>query len=206
MKLVIVFLFLGAVAKGQNAPQSARIQSVKIHGSGCEKTTGQAAFSPDLMDLSILFNNYSIEIGEGSKNPKAMKQQKNCLIHIDIVAPAGWQYAFKSVDYRGYVNLPVGATGFHRFNTMSGSKIIPSLREVVHTGAINEDYTFHVETLPERRVWSNCISGNHQIKLQSQLGISFSQHSGERTYSTINLDTQDFSLRQSFGVEWRRCQ
>lgn len=200
----VLFLF-SSIVWGQSAPDLAEIRSVHIQGSGCENTTASASFSPDLKDLSILFDNYSVEIGQGSVNAHAMTQHKNCFVNINVYVPAGWQYAFKSIDYRGFVALPSSAWGFHRFSSMSGNSIVPSLKEVTHKGPLNSDYTFHVETRPERRVWSNCLAGNHQIKLLSQLGVSFYPKSTDRSYSTLNLDSQDLSLRQSLGVEWRRC-
>lgn len=205
MKPFTLLFILSSIAWGQSAPQSAEIRSVMIHGSGCEESTASASFSPDLKDLSILFDNYSVEIGNGSQNPKAMTSHKNCYVKIDLYVPAGWQYAFKSIDYRGFVTLPGSAWGFHRFSSMAGNSIVPSLKEVTHKGPLNNDYTFHVETRPERRVWSNCLSGNHQMMLLSQLGVSFYPKLTDRSYATINLDSQDLSLRQNLGVEWRRC-
>lgn len=205
MKSYFIMLFLSAIAWGQSAPERAEIRSVKIQGSGCEESTASASFSPDLKDLSVLFDNYSVEIGKGSPNPNAMTQQKNCFVDIHVFVPAGWQYAFKSIDYRGFVTLPASAWGFHRFSSMSANSIVPSLKEVTHKGPLNNDYTFHVETRPERRVWSPCISGAHQIRLLSQLGVSFYPKSSDRSFSSLNLDSQDLSLRQSLGVEWRRC-
>lgn len=206
MKTLVFLLGWSLISWGQSAPDSAEIRGVIMSGSGCEDSAASATISPDFKDLSILFDNHSVEIGNGSPNPKLVKLQKNCRVDVEIAVPHGWQYAFKSVDYRGFVALPASAYGFHRLATMSANSIVPTLREVTHKGPINQDYTFHVESSPTRYVWSSCISGAHTMIFYSQLGVSFYPKLGDRSNAIISLDSKDFSMRQSVGIVWRQCQ
>ncbi len=205
-RIALTTLFCGSMSWGQSAPESAQINQVTLTGTGCDEASASASLSPDAKDLSLLFDNYLVEIGQGSSSPKAMTAQKNCRVDIDITVPRGWQYAFKSVDYRGFVSLPASAWGFHRIATMSANSIVPSLREVTHMGPLDQEYTFRVDTRPDRRIWSTCLTGSHRMILYSQLGVSFYPRSSDRTLATVNLDSQDFSAKQSLGLEWRRCQ
>tara|TARA_B110001454_G_scaffold219057_1_gene249586 strand:- start:22628 stop:23308 length:681 start_codon:yes stop_codon:yes gene_type:complete len=206
MKTLVFLLGWSLISWGQSAPESAEIRNVTMSGSGCEDSAASATISPDFKDLSILFDNHVVEIGNGSPDPNKLKLQKNCRIDIDIAVPRGWQYAFKSVDYRGFVALPASAYGFHRLATMSANSIVPTLREVTHKGPINQDYTFHVEASPTRYVWSSCISGSHTMIFYSQLGVSFYPKFADRSNAIISLDSKDFSMRQSVGMIWRKCQ
>jgi len=191
---------------GQSAPESAEIRNVTMSGSGCEDAAASATISPDFKDVSLLFDNHSVEIGNGSLNPKITTLQKNCRVDVELAVPRGWQYAFKSVDYRGFAALPASAYGFHRLATMSANSIVPTLREVIHRGPINNEYTFHVEASPTRYVWSSCISGAHTMIFLSQLGVSFYPKMSDRSNAIISLDSKDFSMRQSVGLVWRKCQ
>lgn len=210
MKLLIntlVFLLSWSlISWGQSAPERAEIRNVTMSGTGCEESAASATISPDFKDLSILFDNHSVEIGNGSPNPKLVTLQKNCRVDIEIDVPRGWQYAFKSVDYRGFAALPASAYGFHRLATMSANSIVPTLREVIHRGPVTNDYTFHVETSPTRYVWSSCLSGNHTMIFYSQLGVSFYPKMSDRSNAMVSLDSKDFSMRQSVGMLWRKCQ
>ncbi len=204
-KVIVLLLSFSAISWGQSAPNSAVIQNVRMSGSGCEESSASVSISPDLKDLSLLFDKHVVEIGNGSPNAKLTTQQKNCRVDIDIAVPRGWQYAFKSVDYRGFANLPASAWGFHRLATMSANSIIPSLREVTLRGPVNSDYTVHVDTNPARYVWSSCITGAHTMTFYSQLGVSFYPKLADRSNATVSIDSKDFSMRQSVGMMWRQC-
>lgn len=205
IKTMVLLLSYSITTWGQSAPESAEIRKVTMSGSGCEESSASASISPDFKDLSLLFDNHVVEIGNGSPNPKLTTLQKNCRVDVDIYVPRGWQYAFKSVDYRGFAALPASAYGFHRLATMSANSIVPSLREVTHKGPINLDYTFHVETSPTRYVWSTCLSGSHTMIFYSQLGISFYPKMSDRSNAIVSLDSSDFSMRQSVGLIWKKC-
>jgi hypothetical protein len=208
MKLPIHTLLLllswSLISWGQSAPESAEIRNVTMSGNGCEESSASVTISPDYKDLSILFDNHSVEIGAGSNN-KYLTLQRNCRVDVDIFVPHGWQYAFKSIDYRGFASLPASAWGFHRLATMSANSIVPSLREVMHKGPINNEYTFHIDTRPDRYVWSTCITGSHSMIFYSQLGVSFYPKMSDRSNALISLDSKDFSMRQSIGMVWRKC-
>lgn len=206
MVYYLILFFLTVTAWSQTTPQGVEIRNVSIHGSGCERSKARASFSPDLKDLSILFDNYSVEIGEGSPNPNAKSQQKNCIINLRIKTPPDWQFAFTGIDYRGFIALPDSAWGFHKFIIQSVGTLWPAFKEVIHKGPLNEDYYYHRESLPQRKVWSRCYTDSHHFKLTSQLGVKYyPQRAADRAYAIISLDTQDLSLRQSIGVEWQAC-
>lgn len=204
-QITVLLLSWSLFSWGQSAPERAEIRSVTMTGNGCEESSANVSISPDFKDLSLLFDNHSVEIGQGSPNEKITTLQKNCRVNIEVNVPPGWQYAFKSVDYRGFVSLPQSAWGFHRLATMSANSIVPSLREVIHRGPLNQDYTFHVESRPDRYVWSTCITGSHTMILYSQLGVSFYPRLSDRSNAIVSLDSKDFSMRQSVGMVWRQC-
>ncbi len=192
-------------AEAQTVADPIAITSVRLEGTGCEETTAAVSISPDAKDLSVLFDNYTVDIGEGSSNPTLLRAQKNCHIFIDLHTPKDVQFAFKAVDYRGFVTLPASAWAFHRFTYVSPNQQIVSMREASIQGASNQDYTVHVEQRPERMTWSPCGVENQKIQLVSQLGVQFFPRSTDRSIAQISLDSADASFRQNFSIEWRKC-
>lgn len=206
IKTLAILFGWSFISWGQSAPESAEIRYIKMSGSGCEDSAISASISPDFKDLSLFFDNHSVEIGDGSDNPNLTRLQKNCRIDVKIAVPDGWQYAFKSVDYRGFVALPASAYGFHRMAALSANGIVPTLREVIHRGPIFDLYTFHVEASPTRYVWSSCSSGVQTMTFLSQLGVGFYPKMSDRSNAIVSLDSKDFSMRQDIGLVWKKCQ
>lgn len=202
--LSIIFAYLQAEA--QTTPEGAQVVAVQVQGSGCDQTTAAITLSPDAKDLSVLFDNYSVEIGQGSAEPARTSAQKNCKIFVDMNIPMGWQFAFRAVDYRGFMALPSSAWAFHRFTYIAPNQLISSLREATLNGPQNKDYAVHVEQRKERLVWSPCGQSQQKIQLLSQLGVQFFPRSTDRSLAQISLDSADASFRQNFSIEWRQCK
>lgn len=202
---VLSIVFASLLAEAQTVPENAAVLGVEVQGSGCDQTTAAISLSPDAKDLSILFDNYSVEIGQGSANPSLLTAQKNCKIFIDMNIPLGWQFAFRAVDYRGFMAVPASAWAFHRFTYVAPNQLISSLREASFTGPQNKDYAVHVEQRKERLTWSPCGQSQQKLQLLSQLSVQYFPRSTDRSLAQISLDSADSSFRQNFSIEWRKC-
>lgn len=203
--LFIASLFLSLHSGAQEKPADARIVNVSVSGSGCDANATSVVISPDLADLSLLFDNYGVEIGAGSTNPGMRTLQKDCRILVDIAIPSGWSFAFDYVDYRGFAALPKGTWGFHRMSYSTSLRQVSSAKEVTLQGPFNDVYTMRSTQRPERVVWTPCNSNVQRIELLSQLAVNFYPNIANNQIAQIALDTTDFSTRQSFGVKWRKC-
>ena len=56
--------------------QNVVIRGVRLSGSGCLNSAANASITPDGQLLSLLFDNYSAEIGIGSQNPEPDPDKK----------------------------------------------------------------------------------------------------------------------------------
>lgn len=202
---VLSVILASLFAEADTVPEEASILAVAVQGSGCEQTTAALSLSPDAKDLSVLFDNYSVEIGNGSANPSLTTAKKNCTIQIDMNIPLGWQFAFRAVDYRGFMAIPASAWAFHRFTYVAPNQLISSLREASLNGPVNKDYAVHFEQRKERMTWSPCGQSQQRLQLISQLGVQFFPRSTDRSLAQISLDSADASFRQNFAIEWRKC-
>jgi hypothetical protein len=200
-----IMLWAWNEAHAQSAPERASIDQVTISGSGCNDTTAAVSLSPDFKDVSVLFDNYRVEIGQGSENPSLMKASKNCTISMNIYAPPRWQFAFVAVDYRGFAAVPASAWAFHRFTFVTANQRISSMREASIKGPSNGDYNVHFEQSPHRLTWSTCGKDVHNIQLLSQLSVQYFPRSTDRSIAQINLDSADTSTQQDLTMVWRPC-
>lgn len=214
MKVRCVLLALIIAGSGNAlsaSPGDVKILHTSLAGSGCNNSSAQALISPDFKDLSVLFDNYRVDLGEDGRS-REKRDQKKCRIIIHIEVPRGWQFAFRSVDYRGFVSLPAGVMGFHRFSIMSNRarydarEAIRSFRAAQVKGPINKDFYIHVEQPTSELTWSTCGEPKQQIKLISELMLMSSTKKPRVTeLAEMTLDSADASLRQNFSVVWRRC-
>lgn len=186
-------------------PESATISDVQFAGNGCRTNNTTVILSPDLKDLSVLFDEYTAEIGSGTKNPNARQDRTVCNLRLKMSIPPGWQYAFKSVDYRGFVNLPAQTVATHRLTFVTSGQPIPSLRDANHTGPKVENYTLSFEVKPSRYIWSPCGVTQHPININSDLSVQYMVAKSNHEQAQILIDSADFSSRQTIGLVWRRC-
>ena len=77
----------------------------RAQGEGCPSGQGSVTLSPDQKALSVLFGNYSVEVG-GDKD--ARRAEKNCRVSIPLRIPPGLQLEVVRSDYRGFNSLPKG--------------------------------------------------------------------------------------------------
>lgn len=205
MKKMLVFLAVTTVSMFALA-QSVTIRGVRLSGSGCGPASASAITTSDGKTLSVIFDNYSVEIGNGSANPQSQSLQKDCRVMIDVDVPAGFQYALEQTDYRGFVAMPASAYGMHRFVQNVPSQPIVSMREAQLRGPLNQNYQVSMKQKPGRYIYSACNAKMQTIDLMSQLMVAYLPNTTDRSIAMINLDTIDTNVSSSFQMSWRRCQ
>jgi Domain of unknown function (DUF4360) len=186
--------------------QSVTIRGVRIVGNGCASTSAEAVSTVDGKTLSILFDNYKVEIGNGSENPQLTSLKNSCRVLIDVDVPQGYQFGLSQTDYRGFAALPASAYGMHRFTHIVPNQIVPSMREAQLVGPIADDYTVTMKQKPGRFVYSPCNNRSQTIELLSELSVAYLPNKSDRSIAQINLDSVDTGVNSSFTLSWRRCQ
>ena len=186
--------------------QSVVIRGVRLSGSGCLNSSANASITPDGQLLSLLFDNYSAEIGIGSQNPNMTQIKKDCRVLIDIDVPFGMQYAIEGTEYRGFAALPASAYGFHRFTQVIANQMPPSMREAQLKGPVSGNYEVKVAQKPGRSPFSTCNKPQQTIELISELMVSYLPNSRDRAMAMINLDSIDTGINSRFKLSWRPCR
>lgn len=207
MKMFNTLATIGTLLLSQMAfSQNVTIRGVRLSGSGCDAASASAAMTADGSTLSVLFDNYSAEIGEGSQNPQATSLKKDCHVLIDVDVPFGYQYAINQTEYRGFAAMTKSAYGLHRFSQIIPGAPIVSMREAQLTGPLNSNYNVIVATKPGREVYSQCNNKSQTIDLFSQLQIAYLPNTKDRSIAMINLDSVDTGVNSKFKLIWRKCK
>lgn len=104
--IILLGFFITRLVNAEEIPPFANITNVEYRGTGCDAESASVAITPDLNYFSILYDRFSLEIGQGTPLPAARLAQKNCDIIVKFDLPAGWSLQFDSIEYRGFVALP----------------------------------------------------------------------------------------------------
>ncbi len=205
MKMIILLAGLFGFAAIAQA-QSVTIRGVRMTGTGCSESTAWATTTSDGKTLSVLFDNFKVDIGNGSENPQSTSLRKSCRVLIDVDVPQGYQYGLEQTDYRGFAALPVSAYGLHRFTQIIPGQPIVSAREAQLKGPIADDYAVSVRQKPGRIVFSPCNQRVQTIQLLSELQVAYFPNTKDRSIAQINLDSVDTGVNSTFVMSWRRCK
>ncbi|MCS6838469.1 MAG: DUF4360 domain-containing protein [Bdellovibrionaceae bacterium] len=195
--LLSTTLVLSTVVKGQ-----IQIRQVTWQGSGCDFQSVSATVSPDLQELSLLFDKYRIQLLPHD----VPTVRKECYIYIDVEVNPGISFAFKSVDYRGFRSIPSQVEGYHRLAALLEGQRVPHTREIRWVGPSLGSYFHRVEAASHRLQFSDCSKRFHRIMVVSQLGLNRFRNARQSQEALVDLDSQDFSGRQGFGIELRQCR
>ena len=145
MKFVfLTTLLLSVTLSAQEVPPFATITSIDYRGSGCDAESARAAITSDLNYISVLYDRFSVSIGQGSENPLAPQAMKNCAVVIKMDLPAGWSFQFEAVEYQGFVSLP---------NT--SYQAVQKISAFTRDGLRGRDFDQHVITGPKTENFSH---------------------------------------------------
>lgn len=165
-------------------------------GTGCPAGTASVTLSPDKTALSILFDSYVAEAGNGRR-----VDRKSCNISVPVQVPQGYSVAIFQVDYRGFNSIPRG--GMSRFNAeyfWAGARG-PSVSRTF-TGPVSDVYTVSDGLIASALVWSPCgASVNLRVNTSMMAQTNARQ---EQTMATV--DSADFTSGLIYHVQWRRCR
>lgn len=222
--ITVLFTLLAAsLSQAQSTPPFANVKSIEIDGSGCEAGSANAIITSDLNFLSVLYDRFSVEIGKGTAKPKSKSAEKKCTINVTVQVPAGWDFTFDSVDYRGFVQLPNQMTLAYQLisaevyggrgmafdqNLVRGPKNQNFVTTVKNKGFLSliNGVKNQVDQLSGSRL-TNCSNQTQDVKIKIQSIIGVRNLLGELTRPAVRLivDSTDAAFRQNLKLNWNRC-
>lgn len=165
-------------------------------GNGCPAGTASAVVSPDGSALSIIFDQFTTEAGQGSGRTM---DRKSCNIAVPVHVPNGFSISIIAVDYRGFVSLPQGAsarlTAEYFFAGMRGPQFMKDF-----FGRQDTDYTFNNQLGVQAMVWSPC-GADVNLRVNAAMMV---RNAGYQT-AMATVDSADMSAGIIYQVQMRRC-
>lgn len=173
-------------------------------GSACPKEKTIAILSPNAAALSIVFEDYKVEVGARYNRNFT---RKNCQIKVPIEIPSGQKVRLIGADYRGFNNLPCMAS-----MTLSTQYVSvqhkTALFEKTFIGPIRgESFIVRHKLKDSDSNWSSC-GGEEFLLIESSISIA-NHAEQDDAFSTIDsLDLVVNYIEQggiTLYLEWADC-
>lgn len=165
-------------------------------GTGCPANSASVTLSPDQSSLSILFDQYVVEAGNGRQFDR-----KSCNIAIPVRVPQGYSISVFQVDYRGFNSLPAGARStFNVDYFFAGSRGVRQSKTFWGPSANLYELTDHLTA--EAVVWSAC-GAETNLRVNTNMFVQ-TNRKGELAMSTV--DSADVTSGLVYHISWRRCR
>lgn len=165
-------------------------------GTGCPGGSVSATLSPDAKSLSLLFDSYLVEAG--GDTGKSF-DRKSCNIAIPVHVPQGLSVSVLSIDYRGYNNVPSGATSQFNVEYFFAGARGPTFTKSFK-GPIDDDYLIQNQLTAQATVWSKCGA---DVNLRTNSSIRVTTKQNKQALATV--DSQDVSAAIVYQLQWKKC-
>lgn len=198
------FLFFLAAAFAVNSaqalpPGTVRISSLRSQGN-CPQGTVSAAISENGAALSVLYDNYGINVPPGVQWGFAQ-----CLVELVVRRPADHELVVESADFHGFVSLDPGAHVQYNVNVGAGADTVsavplPNMLTFTWSGPVQKDF---VVTNQPLHVSANCSPrAKDVIAISSNMMLT--KHNVQAN-AMLMADSVDSRLKQRFKLKWRKC-
>ncbi len=165
-------------------------------GTGCPDGTASGTLSPDAKSLSILFDEYYVEVG-GATNKSL--DRKSCNIAIPVHVPQGLSVSILTIDYRGYNSLPAGANSTFSVEYFFAGKKGPTFVKTFN-GAQDKDYLITNKLQASALVWSAC-GADVNLRTNSSIRARTTQNKE----ALVTVDSEDINAAIEYHFQWKKC-
>lgn len=165
-------------------------------GTGCPDGTVSVTLSPDHKSLSLLFDQYQVEVG--GETGKSF-DRKSCNIAIPVFVPQGFTVSILKIDFRGFNHLPQSATSQFNVEYFFAGERGPAFRKDFR-GPLDEDYLIHNELTAKSIIWSGCGA---DVNLRTNSSMRVKTVSNKEAMSSI--DSEDVNAAIIYTLQWRPC-
>ena len=178
-------------------PNEVYLESISYGGTGCPQGSVGTSFSDDRTVFTLIFDQFVASAGPGVP---ATESRKACQLFIRLHVPPGFTYAVHTFNYRGYVQLPDGATA----EQQSTYYFFPSdgpqrSAGTWFRGPVARDYLV-TDVLANAAWWPFC-GGSSPLVVDSQVRLNVpDSQPGQLTVSSL-----DGKARTILSLSYRPC-
>ncbi len=186
---------ISMASSGAQAQAAIQLGMPGYGGTGCPANSASVSLSPDQSSLSILFDQYVVEAGNGRT-----MDRKSCNIAIPVRVPQGYSISVFQVDYRGFNSLPSGArANFNVEYFFAGSRGVRQSKTFYGPSSNLYELTDHLTA--EAVVWSAC-GADTNLRVNTSMMVQTNRRQ-DQAMSTV--DSADVTAGLVYHVAWRRC-
>ncbi|ORY71866.1 uncharacterized protein BCR38DRAFT_493640 [Pseudomassariella vexata] len=198
--LALAIPFPGSTPVTAPAPGGVTIKAIKFAGSGCKAGSVESQLSSDKTTLTLLYDSFTAEAGEGIR---ASNARKNCQLNAAIKYPGGWQFSIFKADYRGSATLGKGDKGVckatYYFSGDSQQVCISSSKTI--DGPYDSGYIKTDEFLVSSKVWSPC-GAEGLLNINSEISV---KPKDLKAKPYMSVYSTDLKFTQLLYLQWRPC-
>lgn len=198
VRTLLSSLLLAAAFSSPNANASdsdIQLGTPGFGGTGCRNTSASVTLAPDQKSLSILFDEYVVEAGNGRR-----MDRKSCNIAIPVHIPQGYSVSLFKIDYRGFGDLPRGArAAFNVEYFFAGSSGVRTAKNFVGPASGNYEMTDELEA--QALVWSKCGEDTN-LRVNTSMVVNANTR-GDLAMATV--DSADVTAGLVYHIAWKRC-
>ncbi|KAI8901543.1 hypothetical protein BC833DRAFT_617469 [Globomyces pollinis-pini] len=177
-------------------PSTIGIKAIDYAGTGCPTNSVSIAVTEDKAAFTVIFDNFVIASGPGIPEEQTRKE---CQIKVKVSREPGYSYSFEQIDFRGYVNVPLGVKAIH-VSKYHVKELEPIVSKQVFQGPTTEDYLISNVVNPNDRIWSSCDDKFvSKIKSDIRLEGDLSQP------AQLTVDSLDGKVKQTYRLVWKSC-
>lgn len=191
--------FAPPTAEAATLPPASQVsvKSLTYSGAGCKAGSVGTSLSADRASVTLIFDQLVVSSGPGIPTSEALKK---CLLSLTLAAPAGWSYTVGTIDYRGYAQLPAGASAQHVTTANFQGQSAQGSAGVTLTGPISKDYLLRSTVAPTGQFSLPCgtttaLNINEQVLLKAPVGKP----------AQVTTDSIDGKVKMVLGLQWKQC-
>ncbi|KAH8681777.1 hypothetical protein BX600DRAFT_544282 [Xylariales sp. PMI_506] len=183
---------------GPAPPSGVTIEGIAYAGSGCNAGSVAGALSDDLSTITLLYDSFVAQSGEGISPAEA---RKNCQLNVQVKLPSGWQFSVFKADYRGYAYLQQGDKGVVKATYYFSGDSTQVASQQTLNGPYDDNYLKTDELGLQSTVWSPC-GEEGLLNINSEVRIT-PLSSDDSALMTV--DSTDLSFTQVHYLQWQEC-
>ncbi|MGD9739391.1 MAG: DUF4360 domain-containing protein [Bauldia sp.] len=193
-RIVLAAALLIAGIGAAHAQAGLRLGTPTYGGTGCPQGTASAVLSSDGQSLSIFYDQYRAATGNGRSFDR-----KSCNLAIPLDVPSGYSVSVLTVDYRGFNQLPAGASSVFTVEYFFAGGQGPRFTRTFN-GPRTQDFFIRNELTAASTVWSAC---GQDVILRTNSSVRVTAPGGRAAEATV--DTEDIAAALVYRLQWRRC-
>lgn len=197
--MLLGILTLTSTATAAPNPNDVYLGEPGYGGNGCPQGTASTILSPDQKSLSVLFDDYYVEAGGGSRSRRIAR--KSCNIAIPVHVPQGWSVSIIDIDYRGYNSLPRGAKSTFNVEYFFAGRRGPKIRENFY-GSLDDEFMVTDKLGVGALVWSAC-GADVNLRVNTSMMVRTNARKQE---ALATVDSADFKAGLVYHLKWKRCR